>query len=569
MVRYLFGLVLIGACGFDVPEAPATCGDGLVSGEEECDDGDREPDVVCDGSCRFTCGNGALEDADGEVCDPGITTGDGACPTSCDDGNACTTDVLAGAQCSAQCVNDPITGVLDGDGCCPNGANASTDNDCAVNCGNGSLETGELCDTGITSGAGACPTSCDDMQACTADVLVDAGTCAARCERTEIVTTIDGDGCCPASGNANTDDDCSPTCGNSIVEPGEICDTGIASGVGACPTSCDDMQACTTDMLLSAGTCAATCANTPITTPMPNDGCCPSGATPMSDSDCLPMCGNGVVEMGEACDDGNTVNNDGCRNNCTRPPRAFRFGDLDLRDPHLFVPELTGNTCRDITDTPYLAYSYNGAIRRSLTTDLSPFDGFYDASPTLVFRPIAQANGASTTLELHFARCEGSNPINCTPGTSAPVVMTATSQTSGTCLGILAGTTRPYTPAVTEAAGACFVSAPRTLTLTFAGVTWTLEQAQIAAVYSGSPASNLVDGVIRGYLTVAAADATAVPNGVPFLGGHRLSYALAGGDPAGTDKNCAMHDDRDVSTTTNGWWVYFNFTAPRASWAEP
>jgi len=36
-----------------------------------------------------------------------------------------------------------------------------------------------------------------------------------------------------------------------------------------------------------------------------------------------PVCGNGIVEPGEQCDDGNTVNNDGCTNACTLP----RCGD--------------------------------------------------------------------------------------------------------------------------------------------------------------------------------------------------------------------------------------------------
>jgi cysteine-rich repeat protein len=31
----------------------------------------------------------------------------------------------------------------------------------------------------------------------------------------------------------------------------------------------------------------------------------------------LPFCGDGVVDPGEACDDGNKSNNDGCRNNCS------------------------------------------------------------------------------------------------------------------------------------------------------------------------------------------------------------------------------------------------------------
>jgi cysteine-rich repeat protein len=34
----------------------------------------------------------------------------------------------------------------------------------------------------------------------------------------------------------------------------------------------------------------------------------------------LPICGNGVKESGEACDDGNTVDDDSCHNDCTAAP---------------------------------------------------------------------------------------------------------------------------------------------------------------------------------------------------------------------------------------------------------
>ncbi len=37
-------------------------------------------------------------------------------------------------------------------------------------------------------------------------------------------------------------------------------------------------------------------------------------------NDCtLPYCGDGIVDMGEQCDDGNAVNTDACRNDCTLP----------------------------------------------------------------------------------------------------------------------------------------------------------------------------------------------------------------------------------------------------------
>lgn len=39
-----------------------------------------------------------------------------------------------------------------------------------------------------------------------------------------------------------------------------------------------------------------------------------------------PVCGNGVVEAGEECDDGNAISGDGCNNDC-RLPRLPRCGD--------------------------------------------------------------------------------------------------------------------------------------------------------------------------------------------------------------------------------------------------
>ena len=89
-----------------------------------------------------TCGNGKLDA--GEKCDSAIPDGQwGSCPTDCDDGNSCTDDFIAGANCQAACghtytCTQPTTPV----------------------CGNGKLETGEKCDSGIPSGQpGACPTA--------------------------------------------------------------------------------------------------------------------------------------------------------------------------------------------------------------------------------------------------------------------------------------------------------------------------------------------------------------------------------------------------------------------------
>jgi len=326
-----FALTFAAACGDNlkppaedaapppIDATPAICGNGMVEGSEECDDGDQVADAICSADCHFTCGNGTVDEGFGELCDTGIASGTGACPAACDDGMACTADVLAGSGCQAQCMNSPITVPAAGDGCCPAGANATTDSDCPAVCGNMVLETGEACDTGIFAGPGACPTAltCNDLMTCTTDTLTGAGTCAATCGHTNITTPMNGDLCCPPGATPANDTDCVLGCGNGIVNPGETCDTGIAAGPGACPTTCSDGMACTRDVLTNAGTCTAACTFPAITTMTAGDGCCLPGGNNNTDSDCAPVCRNGVVEMGEQCDDGNSNNTDACSNTCT------------------------------------------------------------------------------------------------------------------------------------------------------------------------------------------------------------------------------------------------------------
>lgn len=252
------------------------------------------------------CGNARLDL--GEQCDTKIPAGSpGACPTAvtCDDGDPCTTEAVIGSACTTECTHTIITAAMSGDQCCPAGANQTTDADCAPVCGNGVVEAGEACDTAIAAGMlGACPTDCSDGMPCTADVLMGTG-CNATCSNTIITTIGAADLCCPTGASSANDPDCPAGCGNGVLDPGENCDTMIAAGQpGACPTaaSCNDSNTCTTDSLVSAGTCMDQCMNAPITMPAAGDSCCPPGANANTDPDCAPSCGNGAVESGESCD---------------------------------------------------------------------------------------------------------------------------------------------------------------------------------------------------------------------------------------------------------------------------
>lgn len=256
----------------NLPITVAVDGDGCcLPGENSINDSD----------CAPQCGNEVLEA--GETCDP--------CPANCDDQDVCTADQSSGSAgaCTLVCSHVALS-AGPADGCCPPGANANSDADCAPVCGNNIQEGSEKCDP--------CPSTCSDGIACTTDSSTgSAGACSLACSHSAITAAGPLDGCCPSGANATTDADCAPVCGNSVKEGSEKCDP--------CPSTCNDGVACTTDSSSgSAGACSLQCTHTTITAPSNGDACCPSGANAVNDSDCTAQCGNGVTEPGEQCDGG-------------------------------------------------------------------------------------------------------------------------------------------------------------------------------------------------------------------------------------------------------------------------
>jgi hypothetical protein len=276
-----------------------------ISGDGCCLPGSTR---ATDTDCPPICGDGVVEP--GETCDP-QSTGNGACPTSCPPSPAaCLQTALAGsgADCSATCVSTEISACGPSDGCCPAACTAARDPDCSPTCGDGAVQAGEACDVAIAAGLrGACPRACDDGDPCTDDRLLSAGTCQATCLHLPVTAPIAGDGCCPPGGTFLIDADCAPTCGDGVVEsPVEACDAAVD---GSCPTDCPSVGSCATVKLRGdAATCSAACVATAITSCMSGDRCCPPGCTAATDSDCpRTVCGDGVVEIGEACDRGITA----------------------------------------------------------------------------------------------------------------------------------------------------------------------------------------------------------------------------------------------------------------------
>ena len=383
------------------------CGDGVVSGTETCDPGILSGDGACptladcpvaacmtqritgsptmcdaacaatpitacvsgdgccpagcnasnDSDCSATCGNGVVEP--GEVCDSN-------CPTSCDDGNPCTTGTLQGsaATCDAICISIPVTSCTLGDLCCPPGCTSATDTDCSATCGDGVVDApNETCDP-----PSSCPTDCDDGNACTDDVMTgSAANCNVRCQH-NIRTVCVSDGCCAPGCTANNDPDCGSTCGNGIVEPGETCDQN-------CPTTCDDQDACTTDTMTGSATaCTLQCTNTPVTSCVSGDGCCPPGCNANNDSDCGSVCGNGVIESGETCD-GNCPPSCNDGNACTLDVRSGTSAQCNVTCTYSDITSCVHNDgccpagCNAVNDNDCSATCGNSIVEPPETCD--------------------------------------------------------------------------------------------------------------------------------------------------------------------------------------------------------
>ncbi len=117
-----------------------------------------------------------------------------------------------------------------------------------------------------------------------------------------------------------------------------------------------------------------------VTTCVGGDSCCPSGCNNSSDSDCASVCGNGVVEAGEVCDDSNTVSGDGCDATCTWTEKlsllAGSAGGVGHADDkgYLFtrLQEVGGTAYDPVNQVVYFSDSTDCTIRVASGTLATP-----------------------------------------------------------------------------------------------------------------------------------------------------------------------------------------------------
>jgi fibro-slime domain-containing protein len=185
-------------------------------------------------------------------------------------------------------------------------------------CGDGILGATEACDDGNTAASDGCAANCTSVDS-GYECRVPGRLCIPACGDSK---KLGGEGC--DDGNTMDGDGCSVVC---QVEPGAVC-TGAAGGKSTCTAAicgngvkegnegCD----CGTDNAMyptgckgpnglffgDASGCSKTCTKEPTC----------RNAQGMTVA-CAITCGNGNVEGDEACDDGNPAAGDGCSPTCT------------------------------------------------------------------------------------------------------------------------------------------------------------------------------------------------------------------------------------------------------------
>jgi hypothetical protein len=384
---------------------PGVCGNGYIEDDEQCDDGDRNDDRGhCHIDCHLNqCGDGYLDRT--EECDDGVNNGDT---------RKCRSDCIIN-RCGDGYINmdDAHHEGCDGGDPAKAGSPEATPvekPDCNIDCtksrcGDGKVNhaAGEECDDGTDSmgnnnnHAGArCKANCQLNVCGDSDTLNQVEQCDPGRD---------------ALGNRNTptcDRDCtSPVCGDGLwnKEADEECDAGAANG-------------------------------------MPDSPC---------DTRCKSIaCGNGVVDVGEDCDDGvDGVRADSAR--CNSDCSFARCGDGKVNDqfkPDGMHPEVCDD--RDTNGVPVngvpcdygnpfcrrcnrtcTGYVNPGGpfcgdtIPQSLQEDCDPGTGPSTSSPSDPRSPLAAADSATCNIDCTSVVC-GDGHLNtlahetCDDGNSDP-----------------------------------------------------------------------------------------------------------------------------------------------------
>ncbi len=372
-----------GVCDDGNPCTTDGCAGGLCVGKAiSCDDSNPCTTDACDpssGACVHPAGADNVPCDDGSACTlaDGCKAGKcvGGSPKSCDDSNACTTDVCdpKTAACSST-LTPQCGGTCAVDADC-NDSNASTSDLCVAgkcvskSADGGACSDGNGCTTGDTCFGGACQAgsqvACDDGNPCTLDQCdVAQGKC---------VGTPGNEGAACTDGN-----NCTIT---------DVCTKGSCIGQ---VLTCNDNNACTNDACNpSTGICAY--ANIPNC-----QGNCGGGGG-----------GGGGPGGGFGCNDNNVCTKDACVNN---------------KCEHTFVTgACTDNNLCTTNETCVTGVCVSSPVKcddgNPCTSELcNPVTGACVVTATKAALPCTDGDACTITDTCAGGLCIGADPVNCDDG---------------------------------------------------------------------------------------------------------------------------------------------------------
>ena len=214
-----------GGTGGTTTTPNVNCGNNKLDAGEECDDGDANSNTgACTLACKnAVCGDGFVKDGGDEECDDGKANSDtAACTKACKKATCGDGLLHAGMEQCDEGSNNSDTG-------------ACTTKCTAWTCGDGFVYPAqETCDDGNTANDDGCDSTCHTK--CGDGIVYPV------VETCEDGNTLNGDGC-------SQDCKSESSCGNSRVEPGEICDDSVG-----CSMECTKID---------AGACSMAVAITP------------------------------------------------------------------------------------------------------------------------------------------------------------------------------------------------------------------------------------------------------------------------------------------------------------------
>ena len=334
--------------------AHADCGDGVLDGNELCDDGNILDGDCCDANCGYESNGSACAD-DGNQCTADICDGEGTCTHSpqqgtCSDGNPCT--IADFCTRDGVCANDGIledgtnctqlglcgllgvcnSGVCEGEPENCNGfgdvCNAATCNPQLGQCELSQQPDGTVCDNpSVCTDPGQCqsgeciqpPVDCSGLENSCHDAYCDVEFQGCVAVAKENGSPCDDNDACTDRGICDD--------GKCLTTPIDCSDFGTDCSVGACnpqtgdcepeslpdATSCDDDDPCTQSDQCTSGACGGD----PLDCSSFSDAC-HVGAC----SRTFAGCGAEELPDGASCDDGDScTNGDQCQSgSCTSQP---------------------------------------------------------------------------------------------------------------------------------------------------------------------------------------------------------------------------------------------------------